>query len=184
MSSIAVNRGGETMTVTTVAFLRGINVGGHRKIKMSELRDVLEAAGLGRVRSYIQSGNLLFDQRVTDHQISDLISEHFALDVPVIIREASSLRHVAARWPFGMLPIEELHVGFLGEACSDTVLAEIDSAAFLPDRYLLEGNQLYLHLPNGSAKTRLPTAIERRLPTPLTLRNLRTVNAIIDLFDA
>ena len=83
------------MTVTTVAFLRGINVGGHRKIKMSELRDVLEAAGLGRVHSYIQSGNLLFDQRVTDHQISDLISEHFALDVPVIIREASSLRHVA-----------------------------------------------------------------------------------------
>lgn len=174
-----------------VALLRGINVGGHRKLPMADLRQHLAAAGSTGVRTYIQSGNAVFDHPVDDpaevrSQIESAIAAGAGFAVDVVLRTGDELRATIAANPYPEATTEPttLHVVFLSNAPPDGALAPLEGA-HAPEELTLVGRDLYLHLPNGLGRATLPTAVERlRLPVTTTTRNWNTVTKLAAMVEA
>lgn len=173
--------------MSTIALLRGINVGGHRKVPMAGLRDALGKAGLGTVATYVQSGNLVLDapaDEATASAIEGVLADEFGLDdVPVVLRTGEQLSQIVARNPF---PDEAeadpklVHVVFLHEAPENG--ASLDPDRSPDDRFHLDGTELWVHYPNGSGRSRLDLAyIERALGVGGTARNFRTVTKLLEI---
>ena len=171
-----------------VALLRGINVGGKNKLPMKMLTEMFAAAGCRNVRTYIQSGNVVFtadptvvrmDQLAT--QIATAITEQAGLKVPVILRSAGEIQHALRANPFVKARVAEelLHVYFLAEACGASALKALDHERSPGDTFIACGREIYLHLPDGVARTKLTNAyFDRQLGTVSTLRNWRTVSTL------
>jgi uncharacterized protein (DUF1697 family) len=170
-----------------IALLRGINVGGNRKIPMADLTDVFAAAGCGDVRTYIQSGNVVFtdDSRPEETLGDDLqrgIQAAMGFDVPVVLRRAEEWVSVIEQNPFPGIEPTKLHVSFLVAPPSAGEVEAVDGAAFAPEEFVVNGREVYLHLPDGMGRARLPPALGRTLlRSPATTRNWRTVEKLLDL---
>lgn len=176
-----------------IALLRGINVGGHNKLAMADLRSTLQTAGLDEVRTYIQSGNVVFQRAGTDApELTDLIANaihsEYGLSPRVIVLNADEFMKAAAANPFaGAANAEKtVHLFFLkGAAAGATApapdLAKIQGAAGPNERFDVTEKVFYLHTPDGFAKSRLAERIERLLGVEATARNWRTVNRLIEL---
>lgn len=163
-----------------VALLRGINVGGKNRLPMAELVQACEALGWREVRTYIQSGNLVFRaEEPRGESLQAEIERRFGLRVPVVLRSADAMAGVLAGVPFAELDREELHVGFLAEPPSAERLAKLDPARSPGDRFAVVSGEIYLHLPNGVARTKLTNDyFDRALGTVCTVRNWNTVEAL------
>ncbi|MGD2115512.1 MAG: DUF1697 domain-containing protein [Acidobacteriota bacterium] len=181
------------MSRTCIALLRGINVGGKHKLPMAALRSIFEEAGCGEVRTYIQSGNVVFTAepdlaaRVPE-RIGREIEARFGFTSPVVTRSAAELAEVAASNPFVDPSVEEgvdekaLHVLFLRDAPAAAQVAALDPDRSPPDRYTVRGREVYLCCPQGVARTKLTTRyFDSRLETVSTLRNWRTVRKLLEL---
>ena len=181
-----------------VALLRGINVGGARKLPMAALRAELGAAGYQGVATYVQSGNVVLTTpsqagapgRAVDHRAADvlaagihaLIEDRFALDVPVIVRSAEELAAVHAGNPF--LGIEgatgtQLHVAFLAGRPSPAQAAAFDPDRSLPDRLAVAGREVFLYCPDGLGRSKVLNGAEKLLGTTMTVRNWNTVTTLV-----
>ena len=174
---------------THVALLRGINVGGKNKLPMKDLVAVFVAAGCKDVRTYIQSGNVVLCApaalaKELPHLVSAAIAKRFGLRVPVVMRSEAELTRALTSNPFlkaGKDP-DRLHVAFLADRPSPKLVARVDAKRSPPDELVLSGREIYLHLPNGVAKTKLTNAyFDAQLETTSTIRNLRTVLALVEL---
>jgi uncharacterized protein (DUF1697 family) len=169
-----------------VAMLRGINVGGHKKIKMEQLRAGLEATGLRQVKTYIQSGNVVFKTAKTSSEaicrkIEKAILEDFGHSVPVITRTAAAMKSVIEKNPFLKQHIdqEKLHVMFLSEAPAASAVKELEALVAAPEQLHCVGEEIYFHLPNGVAESILmKKPLDRLLAVHTTTRNWRTVNTL------
>ena len=176
-------------TAVHVALLRGINVGGRNKLPMAELREVFARAGANEVRTYIQSGNVLFRApsglaRKLPATIADALERRFSLKVPVILRSAEELIAAAERNPFLEAEVDTgaLHVMFLAEKPARGAAASLDPRRSPPDEFALGEREVYLRCPNGVADTKLTNDyFDRTLGTVSTGRNWRTVLKLIDL---
>ncbi len=167
------------------ALLRGVNVGGKNKLPMKALASMFTAAGCGDVRTYIQSGNVVFsaDPAQVDVGrlgvlIADEIAGQFGLRVPMILRSAAEMRAVVRRNPFARagVPEELLHVYFLANAGAVAAVKALNHERSEGDTFVVSGREIYLHLPNGTARTKLTNVyFDRQLGTVSTLRNWRTV---------
>lgn len=166
------------------ALLRGVNVGGKHKLPMKELAALFEQAGCRDVRTYIQSGNVVFSASAAlakrlAKQIEAGIEENFGFSAPVLLRTHADLAALEAANPFlaeGQPP-ETIHVGFLRDAPDGD--AQVDASRAAPDRTLRVGRELFLHLPNGVGRSKLTSAfLDRSLGTVVTVRNLRTVREL------
>jgi uncharacterized protein (DUF1697 family) len=173
---------------TNIALLRGINVGGHRRVPMAELRDIAGALGFGDPVTYIQSGNLVFDtdldEAATVAALASAFEGRFGFPVPVIVRSAAELAAVAASHPFDGLDLKArfFMVAFLDRAPTVDVPTAIDPDSYLPDRFTVEGREVYLAYPNGSGRSKLNhTLLERRLGVGATVRNWPTVTTLAAL---
>jgi uncharacterized protein (DUF1697 family) len=168
--------------VTVVALLRGVNVGG-RKVPMAELRDVLEALGYGDVRTYIQSGNVVFSAKrpVAASSIERALEERFGMKIAVIIRTPGDLANAVERNPYPDADTSKVRVGFLASAPRAAVVKTIDASGFLPEEFAAVGRELYLHLPNGLGRSKLPDFVLRQLKVPATLRNWNTLTKLVEL---
>jgi uncharacterized protein (DUF1697 family) len=173
-----------------VCLLRGINVGGHKKIRMAELRGLCESIGLDNVESYLQSGNLVLDAgRSSPSKVAGAVEKavlaRFGFEVPTLARRARDMQKIVAGNPFrGHQHIDEstLHVVFLASAAPADAASRIESLGPGQDEFALVGPHIYLHCPNGYADTRLSnTALERRLGVEATTRNWKTVNALAEM---
>ncbi|WP_189766258.1 DUF1697 domain-containing protein [Streptomyces xanthochromogenes] len=180
------------MTTTYAALLRGINVGGNRKVPMAELRSILEELGHGRVKTYLNSGNAVFtsasrDQDALAAELAAAIEKHFGFGVAVMVRSGRYLRSVLESCPF---PAEELagkqlHATFFaGPAVTAERFASIDPAAYLPEEFRLGDQVLYLYAPGGLGTSQLGAALSR--PGLLkgidaTSRNWNTVKALVEM---
>ncbi len=169
---------------TFIALLRGINVGGKHKVAMADLRAIFADAGGENVTTYIQSGNVVFTHpaRPPDKLGADLeqrIEARTGFAVAVVLRTARQWAAVVRDNPF---PGKEthLHVTFLSSDPTAGALDSVDAAAFAPEEFELVGRQLYLYLPNGMARTKLPKALDV-FTTPVTTRNWRTVSKLAEL---
>lgn len=180
------------MPATHVALLRGINVGGRNQLPMSELAALCTAAGCRDARTYIQSGNVLFTtDDATAAQLPSVIAaqiaERFGLRVPVVLRTIAHLGEVIQHNPHlaAGAAAEALHVYFLAEEPGAARVAALDPDRSPPDAFTVRGREIYLHLPNGMARTKLTNAyFDAKLATVSTARNWRTVTALYDLMRA
>jgi uncharacterized protein (DUF1697 family) len=160
-----------------IALLRGINVGGKNMVAMADLVALFSAAGCTRVRTYIQSGNVVFEaSAATAAKAARTV--HEKVGVPVVLRTGEAVLRALDRNPY---PGKEaaLHLMFLGEAPSKQALSALDPLRSPGDVYTVSGADIYLHLPNGVARTKLTNAyFDRVLATVSTLRNWRTVEKL------
>ena len=171
-----------------IALLRGINVGGHRKIKMDDLKEMLVLANLENISTYIQSGNVIFDAELNDKaNLSALISKQieatFGFDVPVIIRSPEELRKALAGFPFQEKEGWKGYISFVAnEPDSETKKQWISSSSDI-EKLAVGGNHLFsLVNKQSDEKPQFSnTFVEKTVGVPATTRNLRTVRKIIEM---
>ena len=172
-----------------VALLRGINVGGKAMVPMAALRETCASVGCEDVVTYIQSGNVVLrSARRADRLQAALeaaIAERFGFEPAVMVRTGREMAAVVARNPFAGADEKYLHVGFLHGApdpATEHCLGAIDCD---PEQVTVVGRELYLHLPHGMGRAALPVKMERCLrPSPVTVRNWRTVTKLVELSTA
>jgi uncharacterized protein (DUF1697 family) len=172
---------------THVALLRGINVGGKNRLPMKDLVAMFDAEGARAVRTYVASGNVVFDATAAaaakiTRGVSARIAADFSLDVPLVLRSATELRQAAAANPFtpeeGMTE-ERLFVAFLADAPTKKAIASLAPDRSPPDRFIVRGRDVFLHLPNGAARTKITVAwLDARLGTTATVRNWNTIQKL------
>lgn len=174
-----------------VALLRGINVGGKNKLPMAELRDVFAAAGCAAVKTYIQSGNVVFEapQELAEQVpaiVTEAIRRRFGYETAVVVRSGEELRQVAASNPFDTSGDPRfLQVAFLEEAPGDEAVSRLDPQRSPPDAFEVRGRHVYLHYPNGVARSKLTNEyLSSRLQSASTMRNWRTVLTLLKMVDA
>ena len=175
---------------TYIAMLRGVNVSGHKPLSMERLRAALAPLGFTSVKTYLQSGNVVFEAAkgsplALAAKIHEIINREFGYKVPVVIRTAAEVARIIADNPFTKdLHIDplKLHVTFLSDPSPKTALAVLQSLADGPERLHVSGREIYLYCPNGYGRTRLSnTAIEKKLTLAATTRNWKSVNALMQM---
>jgi uncharacterized protein (DUF1697 family) len=171
-----------------IAMLRGINVGGHCIIKMEQLRASFAALGFSNVKSYIQSGNVVFeatnDSAVNlPEKIAQMILRDFGFSVPVFLRTSKEMEEVIKRNPLLKLPgidQSKLHVTFLAGEPPKTAPASLQPLAAKSEQFCVVGREIYLYCPDGYGITKLSnTAIEKKLSVGATTRNWKTVHTLL-----
>lgn len=175
------------MSETHLALLRGVNVGGKNKLPMKALAEMFVAAGCANVRTFIQSGNVVFDAppRVAatlGALIPARIAEGFGYRTPVVLRTVQHLAEVVADNPFLAhgAPEDSLGVLFLADLPEPGRVDLLDPDRSPPDSFLVLEREVYLKLPNGFARTRLTNAyFDSKLATVSTGRNWRTVTKLL-----
>jgi uncharacterized protein (DUF1697 family) len=177
------------MATTYVGLLRGINVGGKNKLPMKDLAAMFVTAGCADVRTFIQSGNVIFRADATlSRRVPDLvasqIAERFGYRTPVVLRSADQLREVIGANPFLEAGAHEdsLHVMFLADLPKAAAVAALDPERSPGDTFVVRGRDVYLRLPNGNAKSKLTNAyFDSKLVTVSTVRNWRTTTKLLEL---
>ena len=165
-----------------ISILRGINVGGNRKILMKDLKALFEKVGFSKVDTYIQSGNVIFesDQNTDPGQnIQQAIAETFGFDVPVIVRTAEEWAESIENNPFWKEPnadIDRLHLTCLKEVPSPELVEKIKLFQFLPDRYEIIRKDVFIFCAAGYGTSKLINPFfESKLKVQATTRNWKTV---------
>lgn len=166
-----------------VIFLRGINVGGKNMLPMKELRSLLEANGLGNVRSYIQSGNILAkSQHISSSKIGSLIESQFGFSPDIMILEISDFFKSIDNNPFLSPDGKTVHFYFC-ERVPTIDKEKIEKYADKSEEYEIHGNVFYLHAPNGIGRSKLVSNLESCLNTRATGRNLNTIRKMQELWN-
>ena len=173
-----------------ISLLRGVNVGGHHKLKMEELRELYESLGLRHAQTYVQSGNVVFRTDARDFtrlskRIADAIEQRYAFRPGVILRTAADLRAVIAANPFAArrdLDPRSLLVQFLASEPAPDARERILRIESEPEELRMAGRELYIYYPNGMARPKVAwSVIERILQTPCTGRNWNTVRKLLEM---
>jgi uncharacterized protein (DUF1697 family) len=169
---------------TYIALLRGINVSGKNIIKMNELIVHLSNLDYKNIRTYIQSGNIIFesdDKEIAnfENEIHQLITSKFGLKVPVLVKSAEALKKVFENNPFvhnEKLDINKMHVTFLSETPDKENIVELVESKIEADEFILNNDVVYLYCGNGYGNTKLNnTFFEKKLKVSATTRNWKTV---------
>jgi uncharacterized protein (DUF1697 family) len=167
-----------------VSMLRGINVGGKTQIRMDSLRGIYEEAGFSKVRTYVQSGNVVFEsseQEVfgLEKRIEAHIEQACGFSIPVLIRQVHELLEILTCNPFLNERNEDpskLHVTFLQQTPLETAWSKIVAPSGIVDEFWRGDRAVYVFCPNGYGKTKLTNGFfERKLGVMATTRNWNTV---------
>ena len=174
--------------MTHVTLLRGINVGGKNTLPMKDLTQLFAEAGASKVRTYIQSGNVIFEASKGAQTIAEKVAEgiekRFGFRSPLIVRSAEEWRKTIRANPFAAKVTDQrwLHVYFLANAPRAGAIAGLDAARSAPDVFHVLGREIYLHLPNGMGRTKLTNAyFDSKLATICTARNWATVLKLAEM---
>ena len=170
-----------------IALLRGINVKGTRNIPMAALAQVLAASGLTSVKTYIQTGNIVFRHPESDASrlsalVTRAIGDHFGLEPAIFVFRHLVLRRAILGMPFADLNHQDsgatLHIFFLDGAPQSTDLSRLKRLLAPDERFHLSEDIAYLHAPSGFGRSRIAGALERILGVNATARNWRTSTAL------
>lgn len=171
--------------------LRGVNVGGHNRVKMDTLRVLYKSLKLQDAQTYVQSGNVIFrtgemDSSALGKKIQQAIHRKCDIECEVILRTAPEMREAIANNPFagrsGIEP-DKLLVTFLAAVPSPEAREKLLALKLDPEELHLIGRELYIYFPNGAGKSKLPWAsLEKKLKfPPRTSRNLNSVTKMIEI---
>ena len=171
--------------------LRGINVGGKRKILMADLRTMFTNLGYFAVETYIQSGNVAFENKTelditaAEPQIEAAILKEFGHEVPVLIRSAGEMAASVAHNPFLSekgIEMEQLHLTFLQKEPSAKVLQKLEGLDFGTDIFEIIGKDVFLCIKGSYHKTKLSNQFfEKQLGVRATTRNWKSVLKLLEM---
>jgi uncharacterized protein (DUF1697 family) len=176
-----------------IALLRGINVGGNRKVPMAQLRVLAQRLGWGNVTTYIQSGNVVFTANgvstaAAEQQLEQAIELHFGFAVPVIVRSATGWLCAVARCPFAAAALERpnlVHLGFGKRPPRAAAAKDLAPYCKTGERVAVRGDAIWIDYAAGVARSKLtPAVLDRVIGSTVTLRNVKTVQAIGELLRA
>lgn len=177
---------------TYVVFLRGINVGGNKRMKMGDLRNALTTAGIEDPRTLLQSGNVVVESNADTAALVDIvettIQATFGFQSTVIVRTDDEIRGLLADHPFTPEQIEDpglAHVGFCRDKPDRDGFEAMQEVHEGPEEMRLVGRELFVYYPEGSGRSKLTNSvIEKHLATPTTSRNWNTVLKIKAMLEA
>ena len=170
-----------------IALLRGINVGGHNIVKMHDLRIALENIGFDQVKTYIQSGNIVFHSNENANkvksQIEQEINKVFGFCVPVIVRTKLEWEEIIEKCPYPVSSLpegESVHLALMEKEPteeSSNYLYEFKSDT---EECYIRGKEVYLHLRQSFSNSKLPNYIQK-LHVPITIRNWKTTMKLSEM---
>lgn len=173
---------------TWIALLRGINVGGHRLLPMKDLTALLEEIGCSDVKTYIQSGNVVFDNAAANapqlaKHIGKAILDSHDFEPRVQVLTVSEFEDAVTSNPF---PDAEdnpksLHLYFLSKEPESPKLDSLDEIKTESEAWALEGKIFYFHAPDGIGRSRLAARAEALIGVAATGRNWRTVSKLLEI---
>jgi uncharacterized protein (DUF1697 family) len=176
---------------TYISLLRGINVGGHHEITMAALKSLYESLGLAGVTTYIRSGNVLFQSPLKnpsalENLLEQSIRSSFGFDVTVIIRSPAQLSQIVSESPYARrrgVNVDRLAVSFLKSTPATEQVRALKAVALPPrDEFTVVGTEIYLHCPDGFAKTPLTgTFFEKHLGVHVSARNWKTTTTLLEM---
>ena len=177
---------------TYIALLRGINVTGYNMIKMKDLTVHLASLKYSNIKTYIQSGNILFESdnkesKIFEKEIHHLIENKFGFNVPVIVKTTEEMKKVHKNNPFvngSNSDINKLYVTFLSEAPLKENIVKMVETKIDADEFILtdDNNVVYLNCGNGYGKTKLSnTFFESKLKVTATTRSWKTVEKLVEM---
>lgn len=171
-----------------IALFRGLNVGGHHKIKMADLCAFLNRQGGKNTKHYIQSGNLVFqhDEQpdILAKKLEPAFEDKFGFASQIILRPLSELEAAYAAYPFDAETREQkfMMTGFARNAPNDDALNVLQNLATEEELVAQEGNAFFFYFGGGSARSKIANLnYEKKLGTALTVRNRRTIGKLIDM---
>ncbi|PCJ27518.1 MAG: hypothetical protein COA96_03190 [SAR86 cluster bacterium] len=163
-----------------IALFRGINVGGRNILPMKELTLLLEESSYSKVKTYIQSGNVVFESNKPPKNVDLLIESQFGFKPEVMIISKKDFSRFVRDNPYSSLVGKEIHLFF----CNDAPKPDIDRIEKLKsksEKYSIKGKVFYLHAPDGIGRSKLAAGVEKCLGVAATARNLNTVNKLIEM---
>lgn len=173
-----------------ISMLRGVNVGGHNKISMAELRTMYESLGLQDPHTYVQSGNVVFRTKERNFpalakRIEDAIEHGFGFRCDVIVRTTAELKDVIARNPFGKrrnIDPGKLLVTFLASHPSAEAREQVCKIKTDPEELHIDGREVFIYFPDGMGRSKLSwPAMGKKLGTTGTGRNLNSVIKLLEI---
>jgi uncharacterized protein (DUF1697 family) len=177
---------------TYLALLRGINVSGQKKINMKELKDLLSDLKLRNVKTYIQSGNVVFNYDPDESQkvasmVEVSIKKHYDFDVTVLIKTRMELLDCIQSNPFLSRPNindKQLYITLLNDLPTAENIQKVVHFESKEDEFILKGDTVYVHCPGGYGTTKLSNNFfENKLKVRATTRNWKTINELAQITD-
>lgn len=167
-----------------VALLRGINVGGHRKVPMAELRSLASDLGCESATTHLNSGNLIFSADTSPRELitrlEQGIFDRFGFAVPVVVRDTAQLDAALTRNPFRERDPKQVQFAFLAATPDSAVRDRLAVAASAVEEWDLADDVLFIDYRGGLARSKLAASLDRVLGVVATSRNLRTVQALAE----
>jgi uncharacterized protein (DUF1697 family) len=172
---------------TYSAFLRGVNVSGKHKIPMAELRAILEQAGLDAVKTYIQSGNVVFQSAISSNSkleqlIKTTIATHFNFDIPVLVLSVKALQRIFDACPFPEAQKQESYFSLVYSPIDQNLQHSLEQNTYPQELFKITAACIYLHAEKGFGKAVCNTNFfERKLKITASTRNYKTMVKLLAL---
>ncbi len=171
---------------TYIALFRGINVGGKHILPMKELVKILEGLGCSQIKTYIQSGNVVFNSEENNRntlaeKISLSIAESFQFKPKVLLLEAAELEEAIKNNPFLTENGKALHFSFLEALPESPDLEGLTALKTDTEEFKLQGRIFYLYAPDGIGRSKLAAKVEQKIGVGLTARNWNTVSKLFEM---
>lgn len=171
---------------TYIALLRGINVSGQKKILMADLRELLENAGLDQVRTYIQSGNVVFNSVLEPNEcetiVFNAIQKHYGWDVPILVRTSEDIAKVLKNCPFSGDKKEKSYFTLLHSKPNEDHINKAKKASNANEEFVITPQCVYMFYASGAGKAKLTLNwFERNLGVKATSRNFRTLTKLLQM---
>ncbi len=170
-----------------IALLRGVNVGGRNKLPMAQFSDALAGLGCVNIRTYIQSGNAVFDGEASAGDIAAAVKRASGVSCRAFVLTAAVLKKAAAACPFrkeGAASGKSVHVIFLDATPAATAIEALGDLRRPREDFAVAGKTLYLHSPEGVANSKIAAALDRTLGVASTARNWNTIAKLLELAEA
>lgn len=171
-----------------IALLRGVNVGGHNKLPMKQLRALMENIGYQKVNTYIQSGNVIFqteqnDKKKISNSLRSGIEKNHGFKPDIMLLELEEMKEAVASNPFpeAVDDPRSLHLNFLAARPSNPDMDSLEEISKESERFELIDRVFYLHAPDGIGRSKLAGKTEKTLGVSMTGRNWRTVQKIMEM---
>jgi uncharacterized protein (DUF1697 family) len=171
---------------TYIALFRGINVGGKNILPMKDLVEIFEEMGCEKVKTYIQSGNVVFQSKKKQStkfagKISSKLLESHGFESKVLLLETAELRNAIENNPFKSEDGKALHFYFLDSLPDNPDLERLMVVKSKSEQFKLNKNIFYLYAPDGVGRSKLASKIEQSVGVPVTARNWNTVSKLISM---
>ncbi len=172
---------------TYIALLRGINVGGYKKIPMAELRELLSKAGLENVKTYIQSGNVVFqsslnDSKILEEKIKTSILDRFGFEVSILVRTRAQLQKIFNDCPFPEEKKANSYFAILSDIPKQDLVEEASKKTYDNEEYAIINDGLYFYCAHGYGNAKFSlNFFEKKLNISATSRNYRTMVKLMDM---